>query len=70
MPDRFLMVLADGTCVPCCVGMDEWGLGSVVGRTLREVWESPEMGRVRDLWRAADDSIPCGRCKNRTDCIQ
>jgi radical SAM protein with 4Fe4S-binding SPASM domain len=69
MPERFLMVLADGTVVPCCVGMDEWGLGSVAERPLREVWESSEMERVRELWRSADDSIPCGHCKKRTDCI-
>lgn len=70
MPERFLMVTADGTCVPCCVGMDDWGLGSVVGRTLKEVWESPEMETIRQKWRAADDSIPCGKCIKRKDCRQ
>lgn len=70
MPERFLMVLADGTCVPCCVGMDEWGLGNIKDRTLKEVWESVEMEAIRGKWRRADDSIPCGHCKKRTDCIQ
>lgn len=70
MPMRFLMVLADGTVVPCCVGMDSWGLGSVVDRSLRSVWESPEMEEIRTKWRNLDDSIPCGKCKKRTDCLQ
>jgi len=69
MPNRFLMILADGTAVPCCVGMDEWGLGRVQGRGLKAVWTSPEMEQIRTKWRAADDSIPCGKCKKRTDCI-
>ncbi len=30
MPERFLMILADGTCAPCCVGADDWGLPSAV----------------------------------------
>lgn len=70
MPERFLMVQADGTCVPCCVGMDEWGLGRIGERTLREVWESIEMEMLRHKWREADDGIPCGRCKKRADCLQ
>lgn len=70
MPERLLMVLADGTCVPCCVGMDEWGLGNIQGRTLKEVWESAELEGLRRKWREADDSIPCGHCKKRTDCRQ
>jgi len=69
MPERFLMVLADGTCVPCCVGMDEWGLGSVADRTLKEVWESKEMEVIRRKWRNLEDGIPCKHCKTRTDCI-
>lgn len=70
MPMRFLMVLADGTVVPCCVGMDSWGLGSVVNRNLKDVWDSSEMQDIRTKWRNLDDSIPCGKCKKRTDCIQ
>jgi len=70
MPERFLMVCADGTVVPCCVGMDDWGLGQLGERSLREVWNSAAMQRLRELWARADDSIPCGRCKKRTDCIQ
>lgn len=70
MPERLLMVLADGTVVPCCVGMDEWGLGRIQDRALSEVWESPELETIRDKWRRSDDSIPCGHCKKRTDCHQ
>jgi radical SAM protein with 4Fe4S-binding SPASM domain len=68
MPDRFLMVLADGTCVPCCVGMDNWGLGNAKDKTIREIWNSSEMATIRAKWLSSDDSIPCGRCKKRTDC--
>lgn len=70
MPDRFLMILASGHVVPCCVGMDDWGLGNVNHVSLREVWESARMLEIRSLWKSADDSIPCGNCKKRTDCIQ
>lgn len=70
MPDRFLMVLADGTCVPCCVAMDNWGLGNANDHSLKEIWESQRMQDIRKMWRDADDGIPCGRCKKRTDCIQ
>lgn len=69
MPNRFLMVLADGTAVPCCVGMDDWGLGNVQEHGLAGVWNSPRMAELRDKWHRADDSIPCGNCKKRTDCI-
>lgn len=68
MPDRFLMIMADGTCVPCCVGMDDWGLGSIKQRSLEEVWTSARMAEIREKWRKLDDSIPCGHCKKRTDC--
>lgn len=68
MPERFLMVLADGTCVPCCVGMDEsWSLGKIQGRSLQEVWNSVEMENVRDLWRSASPKLPCGNCLSRSD---
>ena len=70
MPDRFLMVMADGTCVPCCVGMDDWGLGRIGNRSLKEVWESAEMSRIREQWRSLSDEIPCGKCKKRKDCLQ
>lgn len=70
MPARFLMVMADGTCVPCCVGMDDWGLGNIGDRTLEEVWTSSRMKEIRNKWRKLDDSIPCGHCKKRKDCIQ
>ena len=70
MPDRFLMIMADGTCVPCCVGMDDWGLGNVSEKTLQEVWECARMREIRRLWKSADDSIPCGNCLKRTDCLQ
>lgn len=70
MPERFLMILADGTIVPCCVGMDDWGLGNIKDRTLEEAWTSLEMGVLRNKWRNADDSIPCGHCKKRTDTLQ
>lgn len=68
MPNRFLMVQADGTCVPCCVGMDDWGLGNIGERSLKEVWESAAMANLRQKWQAKDDSIPCGKCLKRTDC--
>lgn len=70
MPERFLMITADGTAVPCCVGTEDWGLGQIGARSLGEVWASPEMKRLRKLWHKADDSIPCGRCKKRADCRQ
>lgn len=70
LPHRFLMVLADGTVVPCCVGMDDWGLGTIGGRTLKEVWESIQMASLRRKFDALDDTIPCGHCKKRTDCLQ
>lgn len=69
MPNRYLMVTADGTVIPCCVGMDDWGLGKIGERTLKQVWESAEMVQIRDMWRKADVRIPCGNCKNRKDCI-
>lgn len=68
MPLRFLMVMADGSCAPCCVGTVSWGLGKLPEQTLREVWESARMADVRRLWASADDSILCGPCKKRTDC--
>lgn len=77
MPERFLMIHADGNCVPCCVGIEDWGLGSVgvANRStsvagLKEVWQSSRMEMIRGLWKAQDDSIPCGHCKKRTDCLQ
>lgn len=70
MPDRFLMILADGTCVPCCVGIKNWGLPNANDRPLSEVWGSPRMQEIRRLWRQADHSILCGKCKTRTDCLQ
>lgn len=67
-PEYFLSILADGSVVPCCVGMEDWHLPSVRDNTLRQVWESERMSKIRDLWRAQDDSIPCGHCLKRTDC--
>jgi radical SAM protein with 4Fe4S-binding SPASM domain len=69
MPERFLLINADGTCIPCCVGMHDWGLGTVLERPLKEVWNSQAMVNIRNLWRAADDSLPCGHCLKRTDCV-
>jgi len=69
MPDRFLMINADATVIPCCVGMDDWGVGSILNRSIRDVWHSDELETVRRKWKASDDSIPCGHCKKRTDCI-
>lgn len=68
MPERFLMVTADGLVVPCCVSTEDWGLGALGSRTLREVWLSPAMRELRERWRSADSGIPCGRCRRRTDC--
>lgn len=69
MPENLLMVLADGTVVPCCVGTEDFGLGRIGDRTLKQIWESAEMEALRDKWRASDMSIPCGHCKTRTDCV-
>ncbi len=69
MPERFLMVLADGTCVPCCVGMDSWKLENIESKTLREIWESPRMHEIRRMWREKQGDIPCTYCQNREDCI-
>jgi MoaA/NifB/PqqE/SkfB family radical SAM enzyme len=69
-PDRFLMVLADGSCTSCCVDANDWGLPSVRDHSLKEVWESARRLEIVKLWRKKDDSIPCGRCLKRTDCIQ
>lgn len=68
MPEFLMAVLADGTVAPCCVGQEEWGLGKVNTTTLMEVWTSERMMALRDKWRRADDSLPCGHCKKRTDC--
>lgn len=68
MPLRFLMVMADGNCAPCCVGTVTWNLGKMPEQTLQEIWESPRMVDIRRLWAAADDSLLCGHCKKRNDC--
>jgi len=68
MPTRFLSVLADGSCVACCVGMDDWSLPKVTDSSLAEVWNSVGMAEVRRKWQTADDSLPCGFCIKRTDC--
>ena len=68
MPLRFLMVMADGNCSPCCVGTVSWGLGKLPEQTLADVWESARMAQIRGLWATADDAILCGPCKKRTDC--
>jgi MoaA/NifB/PqqE/SkfB family radical SAM enzyme len=70
MPERFLMVMADGSCAPCCVGTDDWGLPNIADVGLSAAWSSPRMAELRALWSRADDSIPCGYCKKRTDCLQ
>lgn len=70
MPSRFLMVRADGTVVPCCVGLGDWGLGPIGDRSLAEVWSSSAMSELRDRWRDASDKIPCGHCQKRDDCLQ
>lgn len=70
MPERFLMILADGTPTYCCVGMDDCGLPSLNGRSLQEVWESARMAEIRKLWKESSDEISCGNCKKRTDCLQ
>lgn len=69
-PERFLMVLADGSCTPCCVDANSWGLPDVKKGSLREVWESARRAEIVKLWKSADNSIPCGHCKKRADCIQ
>lgn len=70
MPERFLMILADGTPTFCCVGMDDCGLPSLNEKSLQETWESARMLEIRQLWRESSDKISCGTCKKRTDCLQ
>lgn len=75
MPERFLMVQADGRVSPCCVGVDDWGLGKInyssgAVVTLEYVWSSPPMAALRNLWRSKDTAIPCGHCQSRTDVLQ
>jgi len=67
-PDTFLSILADGTVVPCCVGMDNWDLGNANESSLYDIWNSKRMHEIRALWRSKDNSIPCGPCLNRKDC--
>jgi len=68
-PESMLMVLASGDVAPCCVSGIDWKIGNVTDRTLKEVWDGEEMRRVRELWRSSDDSVPCGVCRKRTDCV-
>lgn len=69
-PNYFLLALSDGTYVPCCVGMDSsWNIGNAKDMTIMKAWNSERMKEIRTLWRRADDSIPCGQCLKRIDCI-
>lgn len=72
MPERLLLILADGNCTACCISTvsDIWNLGNVKNNSLKDIWNSSRMEEIRKLWRAKDDSLPCGHCKKRTDCLQ
>lgn len=69
MPETLLMVLADGEIVPCCISAVSWGIGNAHALTLREAWRGAEMERVRELWRAKSDLLPCGYCLKRVDTL-
>jgi hypothetical protein len=69
-PERFLMVLADGSCTSCCVDANSWGLPNAQDHSLKEIWESARRKEIEQLWKKKDDSLPCGHCLKRTDCIQ
>lgn len=70
MPEYFLVVQADGTPAPCCIGLDDWGLERLGadGLGLKEVWGSERMAEIRRLWRKKSDTLPCGHCLKREDC--
>jgi len=62
-----LFVLSDGQVVQCCMDYDH---STVVGdlnyQTVEEVWNGPELARVRELHNAGrkQEMMPCAVCKS------
>jgi radical SAM protein with 4Fe4S-binding SPASM domain len=64
-PWRSVVVLWDGRVVPCCRDDDaRVVLGDLNRQDLREIWEGPEVQRLRELHRseAFEGSHPCEGC--------
>jgi len=68
-PMKSVVVLWDGTVVPCC--HDENGalaLGSLVEQSLEEIWRGHRLAALRARMKSGDlDGTPCGTCAHRPD---
>lgn len=58
------------TCAPSSTGTEDWGLSPLAAEDFQAEWQSSRMAELRKLWARAADSIFCGYCKKRTDCLQ
>lgn len=68
MPMDVLMVMADGTCSPCCSSIEDWKMGNMVGSSIMGIWNTDRARFIRHAWSVSSDAVPCGQCKTRTDC--
>ena len=64
--DNFVQVQSDGAYSPCCMNPgDEYGIGNVNDNTIEELYNSPKMNRLRDLFKEKRyEEIPfCSKCE-------
>ena len=67
-----LVILSDGTVLPCCGGIDHsrgviYGLGNVRDNTLHEIWNSDDLQIIRYLHKKGEshEVEMCAHCKIR-----
>ncbi len=44
-----LSILEDGTVVPCCIDLDAMKLGNIKEKSLKEIWNSDKLKKLRKL---------------------
>ena len=67
-----LVILSDGTVLPCCGGIDHprgviYGLGNVRDNTLHDIWNGEVLNKYRELHRngLSHEVDMCARCRVR-----